>query len=65
MSDQTKPLDDAIKELEGWIIKRVFQLLLTTNGKLEAKGSGFFLDVFGLKLLVTTGHVIMDGRHNN
>jgi len=33
MSDQTKPLNDAIKELEGWIIKRVFQLLLTTNGK--------------------------------
>ncbi len=59
-------IKDAIYNLEGWFKKRICQLFLIKNGKtVEAEGTGFLLDIYGLKLLVTAGHVIIDGRHNN
>ena len=54
---------EALQNLEPWFMDHICQLYLgKSNGKMEPEGTGFLLDVFGMKLLLTAGHVIMDGK---
>lgn len=59
-------ISEAIDGLREWFMERYCQLfLILPNGKVKAEGSGFFLEIENEFLLVTAGHVIADGRHNN
>jgi hypothetical protein len=59
-------IGDAINSLENWLLKRSCQIFQIVNDRqVEPEGSGFLFDFLGIKMVVTAGHVIMDGRHNN
>lgn len=59
-------ISEALNLLEEWFLKRICQLfLIIDNGKVCPEGSGILIEIFSLRILVTAGHVIMDGRHNH
>ena len=66
MSKEELHIFKALQNLEPWFMDHICQIYLgKSNGKMEPEGSGFLLDVFGMKLLLTAGHVIMDGKIHN
>lgn len=53
-----------LHEIQDWFLKRVCQIFVTNkNGFTGPEASGFLVEVSNLKLLITAGHVIMDGLH--
>jgi len=56
-------IKDALYNLDTWFMDHICQIYLSKpNSKMEPEGTGFLLDIFGMKLLLTAGHVIMDGK---
>lgn len=54
---------EALINLETWFMDHICQIYLDkSNRKIEPEGTGFLLDFLGMKLLLTAGHIIMDGK---
>lgn len=63
MSDHEIHITEAIKLLENWFTQRTCQLFLLESGQKESPfASAFLLDLEEVKVLVTAGHVISEGR---
>lgn len=54
---------EGLNNLESWFIDHFCQIYLSESStNMEPEGSGILLEIFGMKLLLTAGHVIMDGK---
>lgn len=66
MSSKQIHIIEAIRQLEHWFMNRTCQLFhIVDHGKVEAEASAFFLEINGLKMVVTAGHVLKEGRFNH